>query len=346
MLRGAIQRAVAASPAVGNARHVHLRRWMPLAAAPARSLSAAPKISAQTVKELRDKTGSPMMDCKRALEESGGDQAAALDFLRKKGMATAAKKESRRSADGLVAVHVAEGGKRGSLIELNSETDFVAKNPVFQQLAVDIAALRVSAGAEIDVEKFKADFKLASGPKSSGAVAVGEAVKEMVATVGENCQLRKTGVVEVKEGIISKYIHTPMGTNVGKLGVLVAIETSSTDAKQLAEIGTKLAMHVAASSPLFLTVADVSKDAEDKERAIFMAQAEESGKKPEHAEKMVTGRIRKWHQEIVLMEQEFLIGGDSEKKQSVGKFLEESGKVLGAPIAVTGFLRVKCGESE
>jgi elongation factor Ts len=307
---------------------------------------STPKISAQAVKELRDRTGSPMMDCKRALEESGGDQSAALDFLRKKGMATAAKKESRRSADGLVAVHVTADGKRGALIELNSETDFVAKNPVFQRLALDIAALRVGAGAEVDVEKFKADFELASGPKSAGAVAVGEAVKEMVATVGENCQLRKAGVVEIKEGIISKYIHTPMGTDVGKLGVLVALETSSTDAEKLADVGTKLAMHVAASSPLFLNVADVSKEAEEKEKSIFMAQAAESGKKPEHAAKMVTGRIRKWHQEVALMEQEFLISGDSDKKRSVGKFLEETGRELGAPIACSGFLRFKCGESE
>jgi len=255
-----------------------------------------------------------MMDCKRALEESNGDVSAALDFLRKKGMASAAKKESRRSVDGLIAFHIAQDGKKATMIELNSETDFVAKNPIFQKLAGDIAALRALTPTVLDVETFKAESTLASGPKSEGPVAVGDAVKEMVAPVGENCQLRRAGGIEVKQGVIAKYMHTPMGTDVGKLGVLVALETTCTDEEKIREIGTKLAMHIAAGAPSFLTIKDVSKDAEEKEKSIFVAQAAESGKKPEHVEKMVTGRIRKWHQEIVLMEQEFLIAGEGEKK--------------------------------
>ena len=195
------------------------------------------------------------MDCKRALEESNGDEQAALDFLRKKGMATAAKKESRRSADGLIAMHVE--GARGALIELNSETDFVAKNPVFQQLAVDIAVLRASA-LELDLDSFKSDFQLAAGPKSSGAVAVGEAVKEMVATVGENCQLRRAGAIQVKQGVLGHYMHTPMGASVGKLGCLVAVESAVADAGKLQEIATKVAMHIAAANPQFLTKGHVS----------------------------------------------------------------------------------------
>jgi len=324
------------------------RRWVPLAAAPSRSF-ATPSISAQAVKQLRDKTGSPMMDCKRALEESNGDESAALDYLRKKGMASAAKKESRRSADGLVAMHITQDGTCGTLIELNSETDFVAKNPVFQKLAVDIATLRAKTTADVDIEKFKSDFKLSHGPKSSGEVAVGEAVKEMVATVGENCQLRKAVAISVDDaGVIGSYMHTPMGEGVGKLGALVALSLRSGSMDKsdaLREAATKVAMHIAAASPQFLSKDHISKADEDREKAIVIAQAVESGKKPEHAEKMVAGRMGKWMKEVVLTEQEFLISGDGDKKQSVSQYLEEVSKSLGAKIAISGFVRVKCGES-
>jgi len=354
VVRGAVAQATVASRAATlkpcstlTSAHatVAFQRWKPLAGAPSRSFSK-PTISAQTVKKLRDQTGSPMMDCKRALEESNGDVSTALDFLRKKGMASAAKKESRRSADGLIAFHIAQDGKNATIIELNSETDFVAKNPTFQKLAGAIVTLRAQAPTNLDVESFKSDFQLASGPKSESAVSVGDAVKEMVATVGENCQLRRAAGIEVKEGIIAKYMHTPMGTDVGKLGVLVALETSCADKTKVGEVGVKLAMHIAAASPTFLTIQDVSKDAEEKEKSIFIGQAAESGKKAEHFEKIVTGRIRKWHQEVVLMEQEFLIAGEGDKKKTVAEYLEDAGKTLGGGITIGSFLRFKLGESE
>ncbi|EKX41608.1 translation elongation factor Ts, mitochondrial [Guillardia theta CCMP2712] len=297
---------------------------------------------ASLVKELRDKTGSPMMDCKRALEACNGDMTTAMDWLRKKGIASAAKKIGRRSADGLVAVKLQDDKKSGAVVELNSETDFVAKNPIFKKLVEDICLVRLKTKSDMDVEDFKKET-VASGPKSTSAVSIDEAVKEMVATVGENCQLRRAQKLEVSEGCIVKYIHTPMGDDVGKLGVLVALE-SSLSAKDLESFGMELAMHIAAASPKFNTVEDIPQAAIEKESEIFRAQGAESGKPKDVVERMIAGRLKKWHEEVVLHEQDYLIVGQNEKKKKVKDVIESASKTLGKPIKVKGFLRIKCGD--
>mmetsp|Transcript_1377 Transcript_1377/g.3000 ORF Transcript_1377/g.3000 Transcript_1377/m.3000 type:complete len:343 (-) Transcript_1377:44-1072(-) len=297
---------------------------------------------ASLVKELRDKTGSPMMDCKRALEACDGDMTSAVDWLRKKGIASAAKKVGRRSADGLVAAKLHDDKKSGALVELNSETDFVAKNPIFKKLVEDICLVRLKTRLDMEIEDFKRET-VESGPKSTSAVSIDEAVKEMVATVGENCQLRRARKLEVSEGCIVKYIHTPMGDDVGKLGVLVALE-SPLSANELEPFGLELAMHIAAASPKYNTVEDIPQDAVEKESNIFRAQGAESGKPKDVVERMIAGRLKKWHEEVVLHEQEYLIVGQNEKKKKVKDVVDSVSKNLGKPIKVKGFLRIKCGD--
>jgi len=302
------------------------------------------KVSAAEVKLLRDQTGSPMMDCKRALQDSGGDLKVAVEWLRKKGMASASKKEGRKSADGLVGVMIDEAGKKGAVIELNSETDFVAKNPVFQKLALEICLFRLTSPTGMSLEDFKL-AKLPTGPKSETAVAVGDAVKEMVATVGENCQLRAAAALEVTAGRVVRYIHTPVAANLGKVGVLVALETTATDAAALEQLGIKLAMHIAAGMPLYCRVEDIPEADLAAEKKIFMEQAAESGKPANIAEKMAGGRLAKWKEEVVLEDQQFLISGQDDKKLSVKQVVAGAAASLGAPVAIAGFARVKLGQA-
>mmetsp|Transcript_10835 Transcript_10835/g.21432 ORF Transcript_10835/g.21432 Transcript_10835/m.21432 type:complete len:352 (-) Transcript_10835:88-1143(-) len=318
------------------------RSIRPVAAASWRGMSGAP-ITAAMVKVLREKTGSPMMDCKRALEDAAGDQEKALEWLRKKGIATAAKKESRRSADGLVCALIDASGTRGSVVEVNSETDFVARNPIFQSFVTDVCSLHLAQPSPtVSIADFKA-MSLEKGPQTPGKISVEAAVKEMVATVGENCQMRSaTGLKVDGPGGVFRYMHTPMGEGLGKVAVLVGLQSETTNKEALAELGYSLAMHIAAGKPEYTRVEDIPEAAVEKEKRVYVQQAEESGKTREIAEKMTAGRIKKWHEEVVLLEQVYLLGDDGKSK--VSKVLDNAAKNLGAKVSLTGFVRVKCGE--
>jgi len=215
----------------------------------------------------------------------------------------------------------------------------VARNPSFQELVRSICALHLTGDAGMQMEKFKG-MELAKGPQTEGKISVEAAVKEMVATVGENCQMRSAkGIAVAGPGGVYKYLHTPMGDNVGKVGCMVGLECDTKNTEELAKLGYSLAMHVAAGNPLYNNIADIPASDVEKEKNIFIQQAEESGKTREIAEKMTMGRIKKWHEEVVLHEQEYLIG---EGKKKVKDVLKEFEKTLGAPVKIAAFIRVKC----
>ncbi|KZL21878.1 Elongation factor Ts [Pseudovibrio axinellae] len=286
-------------------------------------------ITAAMVKELRETSGAGMMDCKAALKETGGDMEAAVDWLRTKGLAKAAKKAGRVAAEGLVAV-VAEGNK-AVVVEVNSETDFVARNENFQKLVRDIAATALSVDG--DVEKLAA----ASYPGSDKSVE-GE-LKEAVGTIGENMTLRRSAGLSVSEGVVASYMHNAAGEGLGKIGVLVALESAG-DADKLAALGKQIAMHVAATNPMALSTDELDADAVERERAVYMEQARESGKPESIIEKMVEGRLRKFYEEVTLVKQSFVINPDL----TVEKAVEEAAKEIGSPIKLTGFVRIALGE--
>jgi elongation factor Ts len=287
-------------------------------------------ITAQMVKELREMTGAGMMDCKAALNETGGDMEAAVDWLRAKGLSKAAKKADRVAAEGLVAV--ALGNKSGALVEVNSETDFVARNEQFQAMAKEIAELGLKAGGDLD--------KLTAQKMSSGK-SVADHVKEMIGTIGENMNVRRTAYLEVGQGVVVSYMHNAAAPDLGKIGVLVALESAG-DAGKLKEIGRQIAMHVAATSPLALTDEQVDPEIVAKERAILTEQAREQGKgKPDNViEKMVTGRMQKFFKESVLLKQDFVINPDLTVEQAVAA----TSKEIGAPVKVAGFVRMALGQ--
>jgi len=287
------------------------------------------EVTAALVKELRDKTGAGMMDCKRALGESGGDIEVAVDWLRKKGLAAAAKRAGRVAAEGLVGV--ATRGTAGAVVEVNSETDFVARNELFQAFVRTVAG--VAVGGSGDVE----ELKRAPYP-GTGRTVEGE-LTELVGRIGENLVLRRSARLAVERGVVASYIHNLLARGLGKIGVLVALE-SSAPADALAALGRQLAMHVAAATPLYLDVASVPAAALDRERAVLREQAAGSGKTEAIVERMVEGRVRKFYEEVVLLEQVFVI--DNETR--VGKAIEAAAKAAGAPIRVTGFVRFQLGE--
>ncbi len=286
-------------------------------------------ISASQVKELRERTGAGMLDCKKALTENNGDVEAAVDWLRKKGLAAAAKKSGRTAAEGLVAV--ATDGNKGAMIELNAETDFVARNEQFQELATGIAQVALKSGnSEIDALK-------ASDYPGSGSVE--EAITNAISTIGENMNLRRAVTLSVNEGIVASYVHSATAPGLGKIGVLVALETPSDDVK-IPELGKQIAMHVAAAKPEALNREGVSADALEREKSVLKDQAIASGKPAEIAEKMVEGRIRKYYEEIVLLEQAFVMDG----KTKVQEIVDGVSKEVGAPISVTGYALFVLGE--
>jgi elongation factor Ts len=287
-------------------------------------------ITAQMVKELREMTGAGMMDCKAALNETGGDMEAAVDWLRAKGLSKAAKKADRVAAEGLVAV--ALGNTSGALVEVNSETDFVARNEQFQAMAKEIAELGLKAGGDLD--------KLTAQKMSSGK-SVADHVREMVGTIGENMNVRRTAYLEVNKGVVVSYMHNAAAPDLGKIGVLVALESAG-DAGKLKEIGRQIAMHVAATSPLALTDEQVDPEIVAKERAVLTEQAREQGKgKPDNViEKMVTGRMQKFFKESVLLKQDFVINPDLTVEQAVAA----TSKEIGAPVKVAGFVRMALGQ--
>ena len=287
------------------------------------------EISAAHVKELRQRTGAGMMDCKKALAEADGDMEAAIQWLRAKGLSAAAKKSGRIAAEGLVGV--ATQGNAGVVVEVNSETDFVARNEQFQALAAGIAAVALAQGGDYDAT-VAAEF-----PGGSGSV--GARLVEAVAAIGENVQFRRSAGLQVDPGVIAAYVHAAAAPNLGRIGVLVALESAG-DPEKLAALGKQLAMHVAAASPQAVTSGDLDPAVIAAERAVYATQAAESGKPPEIAEKMVEGRLRKFFAEATLLGQIFVIDNET----PVAKVIENAAADVGAPVTVKGFVRFALGE--
>ena len=287
------------------------------------------EIAAALVKALREKTGAGMMDCKLALGECGGDMEAAVDWLRKKGLAAAAKKAGRAAKEGLVGV-ATEGG-RGALVEVNSETDFVARNDVFQKAVATITDLALEVGGDFEALK--------SAPYPGGGETVAEAVTGLIATIGENIGLRRAAGFQVDTGVVASYMHGAIGANLGRIGVLVALESSG-DATKLDALGHQIAMHVAAANPQALSVEDLDPTVVERERNVLAEQARASGKPDEIVVKMVEGRLKKFYQEAVLLEQIFVIDGESR----VGKVVEQAAAEMGVPVRIAGFVRFALGE--
>ncbi len=283
------------------------------------------EITAALVKELREKTGAGMMDCKRALSESGGDVEAAVDWLRKKGLSAAAKKSGRVAAEGLVGVATALN--KGAVVEVNAETDFVARNEMFQAYVATVAGLALEIGD--DVEALKA------APYPGTGRCVADELVQLVATVGENMNLRRVRVLQVPSGVVASYVHGPVKPGLGKIGVLVAVEGKS-ELDALEVLGRQVGMHVAASQPSALGIADVDPAALERERAVLMDKAREEGKAKteEIMQKMIDGRIRKYYEEVVLLEQVWVHDGESRVKAVAKK----------AGADLTGFVRFSLGE--
>jgi elongation factor Ts len=286
-------------------------------------------ISASMVKELREKTGAGMMDCKAALNETGGDMEAAVDWLRTKGLAKAAKKAGRVAAEGLVGV--ATDGKAGAVVEVNSETDFVARNEQFQDMVAKISDLALQAGGDVAV--------LGDLPYHGSTNTVGEQITESIATIGENISLRRTAALNVMSGVVASYVHNAVADGLGKIGVLVALESDG-DENKLAALGKQLAMHVAAATPLAVNADELDPAIVEREREVLSEQARESGKPEEIIAKMVDGRIRKFYEEVVLLSQTFVIDGEN----TIEKVLQNAAKEVGAPVSVKGFVRYELGE--
>jgi elongation factor Ts len=291
-------------------------------------------ISASLVKELREKTGAGMMDCKAALTETKGDIEAAIDWLRKKGLSKAAKKAGRVAAEGLVGVTASD--KSGAVVEVNSETDFVARNEQFQEMVTNIASLAGKAKGEVE--------KLLAAAYPGKKITVEEQVKELIATIGENMSLRRTASLSVNDGVVAGYVHNKIADGLGKIGVLVAVE-STADKKALETLGRQLAMHIAAANPQVVNVEDLSKEVLEHERAIYVAQAKadpkNAGKSDDILAKASEGRLQKeFVNQAVLLKQVFVIDG----KATVTDILKKTEKDLGAPIKITGFVRYALGE--
>jgi elongation factor Ts len=288
-----------------------------------------PEVTAALVKELREKTGAGMMDCKRALGDSAGDIEAAIDWLRKKGLAAAAKKAGRVAADGLVGA--ATKGVAGALVEVNSETDFVARNKDFQSFVRILSELAVSGDGTLE--------ELLQRPFPGAGRTVEAELTQLIATIGENIVLRRVARLAVEEGGAFSYVHNALGPGIGKIGVVVAL-ASKAPATTLADLGKQLAMHVAAANPQYLDIASVPPAALEREREVLREQARGSGKAEGIVERMVEGRLRKFYEEVVLLEQVFVV--DQERK--IAKVVEDAGKAAGAPIALKGFVRFALGE--
>ncbi len=287
------------------------------------------EISAALVKELREKTGAGMMDCKKALAENNGDLDASADWLREKGILKAAKKADRVAAEGLVGI--ATRGNAAALVEVNSETDFVARNEGFQKAVRGIADVALKSNGDVT--------KVAHAASPDGEGTVNEMLQRLVATIGENLTLRRAAALSVPEGVVATYIHNAASDGLGKIGVLVALESPG-DKSRLNDLGRKVAMHVASMKPLAATTAELDPKVVEKEKAILTAQAAESGKPANVIEKMVEGRIRKFYQESVLVEQAFVMDPDV----TVGKFIEAAAKNMGAPVKLKGFVKFEVGE--
>jgi elongation factor Ts len=291
------------------------------------------EVTASLVKALRDKTGAGMMDCKTALTEVNGDMEQAIDWLRKKGLSKAAKKADRLAADGLIGV--ATKGAEGAMAEVNSETDFVARNAQFQELVRGIAQLALEAKGDL--------ARLLALPYPGKGASVDEHLKAMIATIGENMSIRRTAALTVADGVVSDYVHNKADDGLGRIGVLVALESKG-DKAALSVLGRQIAMHIAAATPAAVTAEQLDPALIERERAVYTEQAKTSGKPPEIAAKMVEGRLRKeFFQQVVLLQQIFLgAGGDG--KATVEQVLKGAEKTVGAPVKVGAFVRYALGE--
>ncbi len=286
------------------------------------------EITASQVKELREKTGAGMMDCKKALMETAGDFENAVDWLRKKGLAAAAKKAGRVAAEGLIGV--ALDGPRGALVEVNSETDFVARNEQFQAFVRRAATLALEAGG---------DLEALSGAATPGGGTLGDELTRLVGTIGENLILRRTAALSVDQGVVAGYVHNQVEPGLGKIGVLVALRSSG-NGEALADLGRKLAMHVAAAAPSAIDKDGVDPALLNREREILAEQARTSGKPEDIIAKMVEGRLRKYYEEVCLLEQTYVIDGETK----VAKVLDQAAKDLGGAVTVVGMVRFLLGE--
>jgi len=293
------------------------------------------EVTASLVKALRDRTGAGMMDCKAALIETGGDMEQAVDWLRKKGLSKAAKKAERAATDGLVGAIT--NGKVGAIVEVNSETDFVARNAQFQELVRTITSLAPQAEGDL--------ARLLAAPYPGKGAPVDEHVKAMVATIGENMSVRRTAAVSVGEGVVAEYVHNKVADGLGRIGVLVGLESSG-DKAALSNLGRQIAMHIAAASPAAVRAEELDPVLVERERAVYTEQAKASGKSAEIAAKMVEGRLRKeFFQQVVLLQQTFLgAGGDG--KATVEQVVKGAEKAVGAPIAIASFVRFGLGEGD
>jgi elongation factor Ts len=286
-------------------------------------------VTAGLVKDLRERTGAGMMDCKKALEEAAGDIEAAIDWLRKKGLSAAAKKAGRTAAEGLVGVYTT--GTKGAVIEVNAETDFVGRNETFQTFVRQAAELALTA--EADIEK----MNLLEFPSTNRSVA--EELSHLVATVGENMMLRRAEMLSVSEGVIASYIHNAVAPHLGRLGVLVALESTG-DSNKLQELGKQIAMHIAAANPQSATIEDLDPQVIAKEREFLIEQARASGRTDDVIEKMIDGRMRKFYEQSVLLEQTYIMDGERQVRQVI----EDKAKEIGASIQLKGFVRFAIGE--
>jgi elongation factor Ts len=285
------------------------------------------QVAAQLVKELRERTGAGMMDCKGALQETGGDMEQAVDLLRKKGLAKAAKKAGRIAAEGLIGLVVRD--RNGVLVEVNSETDFVARNELFQGLVKMIADVALTAGA--DVERIKA--------AKVGALTVGEAITDSVAKIGENMSLRRASSLSVVNGVIGSYMHNSVDEGLGKIGVLVALESDS-GGDELLRFGRMVAMHVAASNPQALDAAGLAPDVVRREREVFAERFRAEGKPPNIIDRIVESALKTFYKEVCLLDQAYI----HEPDKSVAQAVKDAEKRVGGPIRIAGFLRYALGE--
>jgi elongation factor Ts len=286
------------------------------------------EVTAALVKQLREQTGAGMMDCKTALMESGGDLESATDWLRKKGLAAAAKKAGRLASEGLIGLKVE--GRRGAVVEVNSETDFVARNQDFQQLVRAIVKLALAAGGDLD--------RLLQAIVPSGRTVADE-IAQTIAVIGENMSLRRVAAVEVGDGVVGSYVHSALAPGLGKIGVLVGLQSAG-DPDQVGALGKQLAMHIAAAKPMAVSVDRLDPRQLERERAIYAEQARASGKPDNLIDKIVDGRMRKFYEEVVLLEQAFVIDPDLKVKAAIERVAE----TVGSTIVVTGFERLALGE--
>ncbi|MBV2184586.1 MAG: translation elongation factor Ts [Rhizobium sp.] len=287
------------------------------------------EITAALVKELREKSGAGMMDCKKALTENNGDIEAAIDWLRAKGIAKADKKSGRTAAEGLIGI--ASAGTKAVVVEVNSETDFVARNDAFQDLVRGVASVALSTDGSVDA------IAAANYPATGKSVA--DTLKDAIATIGENMALRRAALLEVENGVVATYVHNAAGEGLGKLGVLVALKSTG-DKEALTSIGKQVAMHIAATNPLAIRSEEVDAAVAERERNVFIEQSRASGKPDAIIEKMVEGRMRKFFEEVALLSQAFVMNPDITVAQAV----KDAEKLAGAPIEVVGMARLLLGE--